>query len=541
MSAVNRKFLTAFPVAALYTLLAGLYPALAADPIVITQAATQVTINSARLNCSTDPNGVRVKSTGFYGAVSPDLRAPNELHFTGDAPQASSFAITGLSAGKTYQYRCRAKTYSPDTYFWGETRSFTTPTAAGVPVVTTRVASEITSNSAKLNCSTNPNGGLVKSTAFYGVGSPNSRAPGELHLQVNATAQDTSFAINGLSAATTYQYRCRAKTYNPDTYYWGGTLSFTTQPTHSDEGIVVMAAGDACGDATGASDPVANSKCKPTADLVRKYQPDAVIMLGDMQYQDGSPTQIANSYARQELWGSFKSYTIPVVGNHEQHTAGAAGYCSYFGEAAHCAAPATGSNHGNMSFRVDLGKWSVISMESTDAISQAQKDQLAALIAEAGSDNVILAFHHPRWTAPCLPSTCHSPDLDTNAYWTIAYSMGVDIILDGHNHKYERTFPLTANFADPVAGAGQTGIIQFVSGLGGIESKPGCSTRLPVAGKNVIAFCAGNEATKSDAVARSGMLKLTLRDNAYDWQFIRADGANSGAGTVIDAGTATVR
>ena len=62
--------------------------------------------------------------------------------------------------------------------------------------------------------------------------------------------------------------------------------------------------------------------------------PSRLFAMGDLQYNSGSLTDFNGSYANS--WGvsALKSKTNPVVGNHEYGTSGAAGYFSYFGDAA---------------------------------------------------------------------------------------------------------------------------------------------------------------------------------------------------------------
>ena len=79
---------------------------------------------------------------------------------------------------------------------------------------------------------------------------------------------------------------------------------------------------------------------RPTADIVDGGAADAVIALGDLQYEIGTSSQYSNAY--HPTWGRVKSITLPVVGNHEYMCKTpsqgcaypAAGYYGYFGAAA---------------------------------------------------------------------------------------------------------------------------------------------------------------------------------------------------------------
>ncbi len=56
--------------------------------------------------------------------------------------------------------------------------------------------------------------------------------------------------------------------------------------------------------------------------------PNAVLALGDIQYEKGSLGEFSKYYAPD--WGPLRPVTFPVLGNHEYLTSGAAGYWQYF-------------------------------------------------------------------------------------------------------------------------------------------------------------------------------------------------------------------
>ena len=85
---------------------------------------------------------------------------------------------------------------------------------------------------------------------------------------------------------------------------------------------VLVAAGDI---AESGSSTMANARS--TGDLVREIAPTYALALGDNAYNDGSDADYRDKY--DPTWGSFKSITKPVPGNHEWHTDGQ-GYYNYF-------------------------------------------------------------------------------------------------------------------------------------------------------------------------------------------------------------------
>jgi hypothetical protein len=98
--------------------------------------------------------------------------------------------------------------------------------------------------------------------------------------------------------------------------------------------------------------------------------------------------------------------------------------------------------------------------------------------------------------------------------WNALYASRADVVLNGHEHAYER-------FAkqNPSGQPDPQGIRQVTVGTGG-ASHYGFSTPLPTSEvRNGTTF---------------GVLKLTLHPNGYDWQFVPVAGA-----TFTDSGSNT--
>ena len=89
----------------------------------------------------------------------------------------------------------------------------------------------------------------------------------------------------------------------------------------------ITAAGDI------SSEPGGHRGDRLTAELIRRWNPRAVLALGDVQYEAGELVNFQQAYDRS--WGAFKAKTHPSIGNHEYLGGdGAAGYFYYFGAAA---------------------------------------------------------------------------------------------------------------------------------------------------------------------------------------------------------------
>jgi acid phosphatase type 7 len=264
---------------------------------------------------------------------------------------------------------------------------------------------------------------------------------------------------------------------------------------------VIAAAGDiAC--RPGASVTTTNCHHAATSDLLAGAM--AILMLGDAQYPDGTLAEFLGSF--DPTWGRFKSVMYPSVGNHEYHTPGAAGYFDYFGAAA---GP---RDKGYYSF--DLGAWHLVALNSNCPEiggceeGSAQELWLRADLAASSSSCTLAYWHHPLFS-----SGLHGSNPRMAAIWQTLYDDGVDVVLSGHDHNYQRFAPQTA---DGVADA--QGPREFVVGTGGRSLYP---TGPPIANQ---------EAQGQDTF---GVLELTLHPTSYEWQFVPEAG-----GTFSDSGSA---
>ncbi len=251
--------------------------------------------------------------------------------------------------------------------------------------------------------------------------------------------------------------------------------------------VEVVAAGDI---ATGGS---GDSK---TAALVRALNPQVVLTLGDNAYPDGTTAQF-NSYY-DPTWGTFKNITYPAPGNHDHHTSGAAGFESYFG---------VQSSVLNVYENLVPG-WDIYQLDS-DSNLAAQVSQLRTQLSSNPDECELLYMHHPRWS-----SGEHGDDSGMQGMWDAAVDNGVDLVLTGHDHDYER-FPTMTSSGQQNA----LGTREVVVGTGGTNTRPfSGSSSAP-------------EQVKLTGNGNLGVLDLELTAGRYSAQFRRATG---GTGTVAD-------
>ena len=230
-----------------------------------------------------------------------------------------------------------------------------------------------------------------------------------------------------------------------------------------------------------------------------------VFVLGDNAYFSGSAREYRDCY--DPTWGSERGRTRPVPGNHEYDGASAGiPYFSYFGTQAGTA--------GLGYYSYDLGAWHIIVLNTNrecEEISCAaghEQEQWLRADLEAHPNLCTLAiYHHPRFS-----SGDHGNNDFVQDFWKTLYDHHVDVVLNGHDHDYERFAPQDARGeADP------TGVREFVVGTGGVGHYD-----MHVPEPN-------SEAMQN---TENGVLKLTLHASSYDWEFITAAG-----GSFHDSGT----
>ena len=252
---------------------------------------------------------------------------------------------------------------------------------------------------------------------------------------------------------------------------------------------VVVAAGDIA--------DCSNEGDESTAQLLNSVE-GTVITLGDNAYQDGSTEEFRSCY--DPTWGQVKDRTRPAPGNHDYNTPGAKGYFGYFGRAA------GDPDKGYYSY--DVGKWHLVALNSNCqdvggcGLDSNQGRWLEDDLAANESKCTLAYFHHPLFN-----SGIHGVQDQMKPIWEILYAARADLVLNGHDHDYQRYAPQAPDGSrDP-----ERGIREFVVGTGGMLLYQ-IENPLP-----------NLEAYNDDTY---GVLKLSLKSKGYGWEFLPTQGSS---------------
>jgi acid phosphatase type 7 len=256
--------------------------------------------------------------------------------------------------------------------------------------------------------------------------------------------------------------------------------------------VTLVGAGD-IGDCT-TLDGGANAEA--TARLVDRITDAVVFTAGDNAYFDGTAAEYANCYGPR--WGRFRNRTRPSPGNHEYNPPSFGfPYFDYFGERA--------GARGAGFYSYTLGNWHIVSLNSNAPVGPGSEQlswlrQDLDLNKSSPSSKCTLAYwHHPLFTS--------GPSGGSNALmrpvWQVLYEFGVEVVVNGHDHLYERF-----DWMDPTGrrDSPNAGIREYIVGTGGAPLYD-FGPRLPASLFGLKAY---------------GVLKFTLRDTGWDSVFIQA-------------------
>ncbi len=233
-----------------------------------------------------------------------------------------------------------------------------------------------------------------------------------------------------------------------------------------------------------------------------------VFTLGDHAYPEASPRYLSRCFTPS--WGDTSKLIMrsirPSIGNHDFQAERGAPYYRYFGERA---GPA-----GKGYYSYQVGDWHVIVLNSelaVDGLVGERREQEEWLRADVTKNRRLctLAYFHK----PLFSSSWRRGSPAVERLWAILYASDVELILNGHDHKYERFAPQTpAGAPDSVKG-----IEQIIVGTGGSDL---------TGFKSVFGFRSASLASNSVVRIEGhfGVLIITLGSDQYRTAFLATDG-----------------
>lgn len=251
-------------------------------------------------------------------------------------------------------------------------------------------------------------------------------------------------------------------------------------------------------------------KCGSTMDeataAILDTLPGTIFTLGDNAFPAGDGEAYSTCY--EPSWGRHKHRTYATLGNHEYTSGDASPSFVYFGDRA--------GPPGRGYYSLDLGNWHIIVLNIHDGMSfESGSDQDRWLEADLAANRrvcTLAMWHAPRFFSSDTPGYTRN-NLVLPA-WNRLYAAGVDVVLNGHQHQYERFPPM-----NPLGVRDEArGIRQFNAGTGGE------SAEMPIA-------LSEDREVLTDAF---GILKLTLDAGSYTWEFVPVvpgQFTDSGSGT----------
>jgi hypothetical protein len=194
-----------------------------------------------------------------------------------------------------------------------------------------------------------------------------------------------------------------------------------------------------------------------TANVILGQPSSAIVWTaGDNAYQSGTLSEYQTFY--DPTWGQFYGRTWPTPGNHEYRTPGAAGYFDYF----------RARIADQPYYYKDLGlNWRVyfLNSEIAHGVGSAQYNWLRSKLTGQLKPCTVAIWHKPLFTS----GTAHAGDTTMRPFWQLLYKAKAELVLNGHNHQYERfakqrpdgTYDPANGVREVVVGTGGAGLYSF--------------------------------------------------------------------------------
>ena len=320
------------------------------------------------------------------------------------------------------------------------------------------------------------------------------------------------------------------------------------------------------GDSGGFSAPYSDGDYGNPMDVRTAYyeyagsQPtDVWLVLGDNAYDSGTDLEYQKGFFN--VYPSMLRQTVPwsTIGNHDIYSVPPGELLPYlqlfsFPMNGESGGVASGTeryysfDHGNIHFIC------LDSMTQSRATNGAMADWLRADLATTSNQWMIAFWHHPPYSKGShnsdLPHEVETIEMRQNIL-PILEEGGVDLVLNGHSHNYERSYLLRGHYGNSTNFSPEM-ILDEGNGREhdtGAYIKP---TSGPLANQGTVYIVAGNASHVEDAryghhpamftdELQTGSLVLEINSNRLDAVFLRETGAIDDAFTIIKGSPAPLR
>lgn len=173
----------------------------------------------------------------------------------------------------------------------------------------------------------------------------------------------------------------------------------------------------------GTGDESERRTASAVAALEEQQDFDALLLLGDNVYPNGDPglieATVFDPFA-EVLDGPTQ--LIPVLGNHDVREGNAEEHARTIGMA-------------DLWYQVTIGEVTVVALDSNQPDNPAQLEWLDNTLASIDTEWVVVTMHHPLYSAGV-----HGSSLDVRAaFGPLFERYGVELVLSGHDHDYQRS------------------------------------------------------------------------------------------------------
>lgn len=354
---------------------------------------------------------------------------------------------------------------------------------------------------------------------------------------LNLTASNTTakteheIRLTGLSPNTKYFYSIGNAT---TTYASGSDCFFVTAPTSAKPTRIWVLGDSGTGDTNQAN--VRNAYYSFTG----SRHTDLWLMLGDNAYQNGTDAEYQSTLFN--VYGSMlrKSVMWSTIGNHDAFSADSPTESGpyYNIHTLPKAAEAGGVPSGTEAYySFDYGNIHFVCLDSTDTSRSPTGAMAQWLISDLENntkDWLIVFFHHPPYSKGSHDSDTKSNLIEMRRHFApILEDYGVDIVLAGHSHSYERSRFIRAHYDKSDTFDSSYMVVQPGSGQGSGAYEKGATGPMPNAG--AVYFTAGSSGKLSDgqfnhpamwvSMKTLGSVVLDVDGQRLDAKFIDNTGA----------------